>query len=224
METAFSLKHQQYIEKFTIWRSMVERYGPTTWRDYGCGPATSYQEGYCNKELSEQTDSEYILYDPCHEPHNTFPNIKEVPGVVCCDVIEHIPEPDDIMTLQYLFGVCREFMYLHISNKKGARGFVDGDGDGAHESTHCTLRTREEWVAIIDDLARNCGFPVVLTTDQPEHFDTFDHDGRGFTYDDWNMPAQLQQIIQERRAGFVDNSPEIAEVNGWPLTRTNFNV
>jgi len=242
VETAFSLKHQEYIErnkllvaenafsgkaimswqKWAVWSSLVEYYGPTAWIDYGCGPATSYKHNGISKQLADSTGSEYILYDPCHNDYSEFPNVKEIPGILSCDVLEHIPDTDTIMTLSYLFGVCRKFMYLHISNKKGARGFPDGEGD--HDTTHVTLKTREEWVEIISDFARNCGFPVVLTTDQPEHFDTFDHDGRGFTYDDWNMPSELQNVIANKRENFVASSPEMLEEFPWPLTRTNFNV
>ena len=237
METSFSLDHKEYIEKnkklanegafsgkalqewhkTVCWSSMVEYYAPTHWLDYGCGPAFPYQENRVAVTLASDTNSSYTLYDPCHPPYDTFPTQKEFKGVLCVDVIEHIPEADTKATLDYLFSVCKEWMFLFISTKRTARSFHDEEGN-----THCTLKTREEWVSIINDYASKVDFPVILATDYQN--DTFDHQGKYMTYDDWNMPAELQEIILAKRLAFVNNSPDAFNNSPWHLTDSNFNV
>ena len=237
METDFSLTHKEYIErnkllaqenafsgmacltwpKSTIWHCMIRHFSPTQWIDYGCGPAFAYHEGNQAWKLAMETGSKYRLYDPCHPPFDKFPTIESVPGIMCIDVLEHIPETDTKATLDYLFGVCTEWMFLFISTKRGARGFINHD-----ESTHCTLKTRDEWKNIIDEYAKQTGIPVVLTTD---YIGTFDHNGKGsITYDQWNMPQVLVDKIISSRAAFYKHSPDHASDYPWDLTHSDFSV
>jgi len=243
VETNFSLTHSEYIDKNkklagvgafsgmalqewhkdVCWSSMVEYFGPTHWLDYGCGPGYAYEwtepepKSRRAVRIALETNSKYTLYDPCHEEHSTFPTEKEFPGVICVDVIEHIPETDTTATLDYLFGVCTTWMFLFISTKRTARPFEGEDGN-----THCTLKTRDEWVAIINEYAKDCGHPVILATDY--HNDTFDHNGKHMTYDDWNMPVELQNTIKAKREHFLHHSPVEFEKNPWLLTDSKFSV
>jgi SAM-dependent methyltransferase len=243
METNFSVTHQEYIEKNkklaeagafsgmalqewhkdTCWSSMVEYYGPTHWLDYGCGPGYAYEwieddpKSRRAVAVALDTDSKFTLYDPCHEKHNVFPTQTAFPGVLCVDVIEHIPETDTKATLDYLFSVCTEWMFLFISTKRLARSFDDDSGN-----THCTLKTRDEWVKIINRYAESCNFPVILATDY--HNNTFEHNGKHMTYDDWNMPTSLQDIIKQKREHFIKSSPEVFEKYPWELTESVFRV
>jgi hypothetical protein len=238
METNFSLNHKEYIErnkllaeenafsgkallewhKATVWNCMIQHHAPTQWMDYGCGPAFAYQEGQRMHDIIAETNSQQpILYDPCHEPHTTFPTVESVPGVICIDVIEHIPESETTATLDYLFSVCSEWMFLFISTKRGARGFINH-----HESTHCTLKTRQQWANIIEQYANKHNIPIVLATDYVG--DSFDHDGKGMTYDHWNMPTDLVNNIMASRENFYEYSPDRTEIYPWDLTNSNFNV
>lgn len=243
METSFSLNHKEYIEKNkklanegafsgmalqewhkdVCWSSMVEYFSPTHWLDYGCGPAWAYQwieedpKSRRAVKISLETDSKFTLYDPCHSPYDTFPTESEFPGVLCVDVIEHIPETDTKATLDYLFSVCKEWMFLFISTKRTARAFHGEEGN-----THCTLKTRDEWVSIVNEYASKVDFPVILATDYQNN--TFDHEGKYMTYDDWNMPADLQEIIKIKRDNFQKHSPDEFENYPWHLTESNFNV
>jgi len=237
MEASFSVTHSEYIDKnkslaedgafsgkailawqkSTVLESFVEYFSPTHWLDYGCGPATAYKENNHIKKLADKTNSIYTLYDPCHKPYDVFPVRKIFEGVISIDVIEHIPETDTLATLDYIFSVATKWIFLFISTKRDARGFNDESG----ESTHCTLKTREEWVSIIDQYANKTDMPVVLGTD---YEGTFDHQGHNFTYDDWNMPSDLQQLILGKRLTFVNSSSEIADLQSWHLTDSNFNV
>jgi len=238
---AFSDNHQIYIEKNKLlaqdgafsgkaimeWpkalclENLVKFYSPTHWLDYGCGPGTAYgltDDGFTGigLHLAEQTHSKFTLYDPCFEQHNKFPEQKHFPGVMCVDVLEHIPESETKATLDYLFDVCEQWMFLFISTKKYAKRFRD-----EHASTHCTLKTRSEWVNIIHQYAKQCDYPVILGTDYQDN--TFEHTGKYMTYDDWNMPAELQEQIKTHRQSFIDNNPDRSEIIRWPLTESNFN-
>ena len=66
-------------------------------------------------------------------------------------------------------------VFVYNLTKKGARGFIN-----QLIVTHCTLKTRQEWVDIVDEYATAKGI-VVLATDYVG--DTFEHNGKGFTYD-----------------------------------------
>jgi len=231
METDFSLNHQIYIDKnkklaeegafsgmagnswhkSAVWHRMVKYYAPTQWLDYGCGPAWLYQPGNPGHQLATETNSKYRLYDPCHEPYTTFPTLPSVPGVMCIDVIEHIPESDTKATLDYLFDVCTEWMFLFISTKRNARGFHEEDGN-----THVTLKTRQEWVDIINSYDPKVA--LVLGTDYEN--DTFDHNGHNFTYDAWNVPVLLEQEFLDYRQLIEDKSPDMFAKEPWHLTNT----
>lgn len=217
---AFSGKALLEWHKQACWNSMVEYYAPTHWLDYGCGPASSYNEnnpeGHSTLDIARRFNSTFTLYDPCHAPHDVFPTLSTTPGVICVDVLEHIPESDIPAVLNYLFSVCTTWMFLFASNKRNARLFVD-----SHESTHCTLKTRQEWVDMIKPYAEK--YPhiaLVLGTD--DAYDTFDHDGKGFTYNHWNMPRALVEKIKQKREDQIKNHPEILAVYPWNDDKADF--
>ena len=218
---AFSGKALLEWHKQACWNTMVEHYAPTHWLDYGCGPASSYNEdnpeGHSTLDIALRTKSSFTLYDPCHPLHDTFPTLTTTPGVICVDVLEHIPEQDIPAVLNYLFSVCTTWMFLFASNKRNARKFVD-----SHESTHCTLKTRQEWVDMIKPYAEK--YPhiaLVLATD--DAFDTFDHDGKGFTYNHWNMPLELVEKIKQKRLNQINLKPDVVNIYPWDLDKSNFN-
>ena len=245
MKPNFSTNHQEYIErnkllaeekafsgkallewhKGIVYRSMIEHFSPTQWLDYGCGPAYAYREGGELTGIVKYTRSKQpVLYDPCHPPYDTFPMIKSIPGVICVDVLEHIPDSDIKETLNYLFNVCTQWMFLFISTKRGARNFPN-----THESTHCTLKTRQEWVDIIEQHVGDKEISVVLSTDYVNN--TFNHNGKGFTYDHWNMPVEIVESIKKRRQDFINHHRERAiddsnntDLYTWELKNSNFEV
>ena len=119
---------------------MIYYFGPTQWIDYSCGPAFAYQEGQQMHQVIQETNSKQpILYDPCHPPYDTFPTVESVPGVVCVDVLEHIPEReiDDIM--KEIFEIAQKFVYLNIAMYPAITILPNG------ENAHCTLKPKEWW-------------------------------------------------------------------------------
>lgn len=240
MDSNFSVTHAEYIEKnksladlnvfsgkalltwqkHVCWSTLITHYAPTKWIDYGCGPAYSYMpvKGRQMYELAKQTQSHFILYDPCHERFANFPNVESVPGIMCVDVIEHIPETDVYATLDYLFSVCSQWMYLFISTKRSARPFED-----MSDNTHCTLKTRNEWIDIVNRYARaHPHIAVILGTDYVD--DTFDHNGKSYTYNQWNVPSAVTQQIKHKREQFLQSSPQLASIEPWHLTDSDFSV
>lgn len=207
MEADFSLTHAEYIEKnkrladigvfsgmacadwrkFASYSKLVSQFPGSRWLDYGCGPATQYGEGGGMNKLAIETQSTYYLYDPCHSQYNIFPEEK-FDGVFCVDVLEHIPNTDTIKTLDYLFSVCSKWMYLFISNKKNAHNFLD-----SHESTHCTIKTKDEWLDIITPYALKHKVQLIVQTDDNGLFD-----GNGFTSDYFNVPEHIVSLIKRK--------------------------
>ncbi len=218
---AFSGKALLEWHKQACWNTMVEHYAPTHWLDYGCGPASSYDItnsfGHSTLDIALRTKSTFTLYDPCHSPHDVFPTISTTPGVMCVDVLEHIPENDIPTVLNYLFSVCTTWMFLFASNKRNASKFVD-----SHESTHCTLKTKQEWIDMIKPYAeKNPHISLVLGTD--DMYDTFDHNGKGFTYNHWNMPLELVEKIKQKRLNQINLKPDVVNIYPWDLDKSDFN-
>ncbi len=213
MEANFSLTHSAYIEKnkrlavigafsgmacadwrkFASYSKLISQFPKSRWLDYGCGPATQYKilenglDGGMLK-IAKETSSSFYLYDPCHEPFTVFPVEPTFDGVLCIDVLEHIPESDIDNTLEYLFSVCTKWMYLFISNKKNAHNFLD-----SHESTHCTIKTKDEWIDLIYPFCLKKKIQLIIQTDDSGLFD-----GNGFTSDYFNVPAHIVSLIKRK--------------------------
>jgi hypothetical protein len=211
-EQRFSGIAIQEWHKNLVIKCLAKWFAPTEWLDYGCGPATSYQQDKTMWKLARETHSGFTLYDPCNQYYNNLDTSRSYPGVICVDVLEHIPESDIPNTLDLLFELCTEWMFLFISTKRDSATFPDGT------NTHCTLKTRTEWANIIEQYASKTDIPVVLGTD---YQGTFDHYGKYFTYDDWNMPSTLQEQIKLRYKE-VDQNNQVQKDNQWNISESVF--
>lgn len=103
--------------------------------DYGCGKATSYTRKQIHKDWGVEMP---VLYDPYHAPYAERPKIS-FDGVICTDVLEHIPEPDVNDVLRDIFNYALEFVFLSISTKPAKKTLPNG------ENAHCTVNPREWW-------------------------------------------------------------------------------
>ena len=80
-------------------KEIIETSNSNSLIDFGCGKGFLYNNKFKIgdnefKNLSDFWDIENIfLYDPGVDKFSTYPN-KRFDGIICTDVIEHIPEPD----------------------------------------------------------------------------------------------------------------------------------
>ena len=115
--------------------------------DFGCGKAFLYKNKFRigDKEftnLSDFWDLENIyLYDPGLEEYSAYPQRKH-DGIICTDVVEHIPEEDVINFIEELFKLSNKFIFVVIATMPASKYFDDG------KNIHLSLKDQEEWKKI----------------------------------------------------------------------------
>lgn len=119
--------------------NMIKDTGSYTVLDYGSGKG--YQ--YSKKKIDLYWGVEVDCYDPGYEPFNTLPN-KMYDGVVCTEVMEHIPEDEIDNAMYNIFARANKFVFLSVSLVPAAKTFTNGD------NVHVTLKTKEWWNEKID--------------------------------------------------------------------------
>lgn len=118
------LKHKELIGKFiaaTKSKSVL---------DYGSGKCGGYQSLPFAKML--------VPYDPA------LPSYREKPegvfdGVICVDVLEHIPEDEIDGVMDELDGYGRKFVFLSICTRPAKKRLPDG------RNCHLTVKPPEWW-------------------------------------------------------------------------------
>ncbi len=110
--------------------------------DFGCG------KGFLYKNKFKINDQEYrnlldcwelddiYLYDPGVKEFSVYP-VRKFDGLVCTDVIEHIPESDVIEFIDNLFKLSNKFIFVVIATIPATKFFDDGN------NIHLCLKTQE---------------------------------------------------------------------------------
>ena len=115
--------------------------------DFGCG------KGFLYKNRFKINDQEYLnlldcwklddvyLYDPGVKEFSVYP-VRKFDGLICTDVIEHIPESDIMQFIDNLFKLSNKFIFVVIATIPATKFFDDGN------NIHLCLKTQEEWEKI----------------------------------------------------------------------------
>ena len=115
--------------------------------DFGCG------KGFLYKNKFKINDQEYnnlldcweledvYLYDPGVKEFSVYP-VRKFDGLICTDVIEHIPESDVLHFIDNLFKLSNKFIFVVIATIPATKFFDDGN------NIHLCLKTEEEWKKI----------------------------------------------------------------------------
>tara|TARA_B100000902_G_scaffold382857_1_gene421010 strand:+ start:540 stop:1124 length:585 start_codon:yes stop_codon:yes gene_type:complete len=115
--------------------------------DYGCGKALLYNNKINISNKTYKNIQEYwgvkevFLYDPAVEKYSLQPS-KKADGIVCTDVIEHIPEEDVITFINNLFKFANRFVFFVIATMPASKHFDDG------RNIHLCIKTENEWKVI----------------------------------------------------------------------------
>lgn len=118
--------------------------------DFGCGKGFLYNNKFKIGEDEFENLSDFwkiqdiYLYDPGVERYSTYPNNK-YDGVICTDVIEHIPEIDVINFIDKLFNLSNKFIFFVIATIPASKYFDDG------KNIHLCLKNKNEWKKIFLD-------------------------------------------------------------------------
>lgn len=104
--------------------------------DYGCGRGDPWKDG-----LAQRLGVYGVtLYDPAFPGHDILPAQKErFDGVICSDVLEHIPEDEVDEVIRRLFGYAQKFVWASVCCRKAKKKFPDGT------NLHVTVRPFDWW-------------------------------------------------------------------------------
>ena len=119
--------------------------------DFGCGKAKYYfEEIYINKtpyaNISKYWNIDDVyLYDPGVVNFSKYPN-KKADGIICVDVVEHIPERDVIIFIDQLFQLANKFVFIVIACYPAKKKLPDG------RNVHLSIKKAKEWEKIISEI------------------------------------------------------------------------
>ena len=88
--------------------------------DFGCGKAKYYfEEVKINNKLYSNISNywnikDVYLYDPGVKNFSAYPS-RKADGIICIDVVEHIPESDAISFIMELFKLANKFIFIVIA-------------------------------------------------------------------------------------------------------------
>ena len=128
--------------------------------DFGCGKALGHihkvrfkQTIYQN--LADYWNIEFVqLYDPGVKEFDCFPS-ERTDGVICTDVLEHIPNKDIKFFIDQLYSLSKKFLFVVIATIPASKFFEDG------RNIHLTLKHEEEWKSIFNTI--NAKYPEIQT-------------------------------------------------------------
>lgn len=124
---------------------LVRQHDAKTLLDYGSGKGHQYLV------LRVQDAWGGILphcYDPGIPGMDVLPNGK-FDGVICTDVLEHIPESEIDMNLWRLFAYANSFLLLTVCTRSARKTLPNG------ENCHVTVRPMEWWLDRVQKVSEN---------------------------------------------------------------------
>ena len=132
-----------YTTKFVIEpvKSLIDSTGAKTLLDYGSGKGYQYSERAYHEQWGGVLPS---CYDPGVKEFSVKP-VDKFDGVICCDVMEHIPEEQVFVTLCEIFWYARLFVVLAIFTGPARKVLPDG------RNAHITQRPEVWWRERIED-------------------------------------------------------------------------
>ena len=139
--------------------------------DFGCGKAKYYNEEVIinNTQYKNITSywkiNDYFLYDPGVKIFSKYPTNK-ADGVICVDVVEHIPEQDVINFIEELFRLANKFVFIVIACYPAAKQLPDG------RNVHLSIKEVDEWKKIISEIRTKFSdiYPYVICSTQRKKF------------------------------------------------------
>lgn len=134
------LQHAKEIGK------VIARHQATTILDYGSGAGDAYRAPHKVHEVWGLLKTRITLYDPSFK-HIDAPVRGKYSGVICSDVLEHVPEPQVDAFIDTLFSHATEFVWASVCCRPAKKFFADGT------NMHVTLHPIEWWR---DKFAERC--------------------------------------------------------------------
>lgn len=144
------LDHESHIGE------MIARTEATTLLDYGCGRAGAYATP--NKVHKRWGVPIPRLYDPAWPPFAQKPAPGEIfDGVICNDVLEHIPQRHVDAVIEDLFSYARLFVFASVCCRPAKKKFSDGS------NLHVTIKPYAWWRYRFDIASRGQEWVLIET-------------------------------------------------------------
>jgi hypothetical protein len=115
---------------------MIHQFKAKTLLDYGCGKGNQYHVGRVHEKHFDGVMPS--LYDIGVEQYNTLPRGK-FDGVICTDVMEHVPEDKVDEVLNQIYSKAKKFVFFGICDILAVKNLPNG------ENAHCTVKPMEWW-------------------------------------------------------------------------------
>ena len=138
--------------------ALIHSTASTTILDYGSGKGEQYEDPY---ELDKFWGVTVTCYDP-GLPEFPPPTKKEFDGVICCDVLEHIPEHAVDAILTDIFKYAKKFVFFVITTVPAKKFLPDG------RNCHVTIRDEKWWRQQIEKAAKGKKFALITKGDDGE--------------------------------------------------------
>lgn len=129
----FCIKYKDKIKE------LVQNTESKTLLDYGCGKGFQY----INIRLDHYWGVSVSCYDKFAKGFCEFP-LSEFDGVICVEVLEHVPEEQIDEVLRRIFGAAKKFVFLTVATKEAKKKFSNG------ENVHILLKDQEWWMQKIN--------------------------------------------------------------------------
>lgn len=128
------LQHSKQI------RDLVREHKAKTLLDYGCGAGDAYRSPHRVHAEWGLRWFDVTLYDPAFKQHADAPSGR-FGGVLCSDVLEHVPELQVDAFIATLFRHARGFVWASVCCRPAKKCFPDGT------NLHVTLHPLDWWDA-----------------------------------------------------------------------------
>ena len=126
-------------------RRLVTETAAQSLLDYGSGKGQQYRywpyrdaDGNAYGNIQAYWGVPVHCYDPAYEPYSHLPE-GTFDGVVCTDVLEHVPEEDVPWVLDELFAYAQRFVFANVACFPAAKRLPNG------QNAHCTVKPVKWW-------------------------------------------------------------------------------
>lgn len=117
---------------------LVRRHRAQRLLDFGCGAGDAYRQPHVVHRSWGLRWFEVELYDPAFDEHAEKPH-GIFDGVICCDVLEHVPRDAVDAFIVTLFSHARRFVWASVCCRPAKKAFPDGT------NLHVTIEPADWW-------------------------------------------------------------------------------
>ena len=135
------LQHADQIGK------LLKKHGCETLLDWGCGRGDAYSSPHKLHQTWGIKRKDVWLYDPAFERYHEKPT-RKFDGVVCSDVLEHVPEAEVIDFITELFKHSKKVVWASVCCRAARKCFPYTD-----INLHVTVKPFQWWQDMFESLS-----------------------------------------------------------------------